>query len=68
MSTPFNELTFTHHDRKYCCRKEYVPTLDGGSAVALKTHWVVEIGSVPFLAFDAEEDEDDDFDDDEGDM
>lgn len=60
VSTPFNELTFAHRGRKYSCRKESVPVMACGSAAAIKTHWIVEIGSLPFLAFDAKDGEDED--------
>jgi len=58
--TPFNELTFAHQGRKYCCRKQSVPALTCGSVATIKTHWIVEIESLPFLAFEANDGEDED--------
>jgi hypothetical protein len=34
--------------------------MTGGSAAAIKTHWIVEIESLPYLAFDAKDGEDED--------
>lgn len=60
MPTSIDELTFAYQGRKYCCRKESVPVLTCGTVGAIKTHWIVEIGSLPFLAFEADDGEDED--------
>lgn len=60
VSTSCNELAFAYQGREYLCRKESVPALTCGSIEAVKTHWIVEIESLPFLAFDAKDGEDED--------
>ena len=58
VSAPLHELNFAHNGRRYSCRKESVLTPALGSTPAYKSHWVVEIESLPYLAFDAEDGED----------